>query len=174
MATIHDLTEQQQNALNMLEFAGDDEELRAVYENILAQTKGDIKHKLAWLSSILIEKKAHADVCKSRADDMNARAKTAKNGYENLKDFITQSMLNAGIDKIEGDLCTLSKRKGSESVFIPADFDARTLPTEFVKYTPEQFTPIKTEIKRAIKDGRFNVFETGIEVVRGADTVTVK
>jgi len=135
------------------------------------QAQGDIKHKLTWLSDILIEQKAHAEIIDLRAKELAARAKTAKNKYENTKEFIKQSMFNAVINKIEGELCTISRRKGVESVFIDADVDIKGLPPEFVTVVPEKYTPIKTALKKALKDG---VEIKGVELLRGEDSVTVK
>jgi hypothetical protein len=76
---------------------------------------------------------------------------------DNLEGYISHTMINNGIDKIETDIATISFRK-SEAVDI---LDESMIPEEY-KIIKTTKSVDKTEIKKAIKSG---LYVTGAELV---------
>jgi hypothetical protein len=80
------------------------------------------------------------------------RLATRRAGFEKIsacmRNSIYQQMLDSGINRIEGKLCSFSIRKNPPRVEI---VDEEAIPPEFIDYTP---TVNKAVIKSALEDGK--------------------
>jgi hypothetical protein len=120
---------------------------------------------------VLAEVKLNANARKEARDTAQKRYQTAVNADTRLREFIKETMIEFDIPKIEGEYATLGIQKGRETVFVPDNFDASTLPQELFKYTPESFEPRRIDITRMLKDGQE---VCGLELIRGDKILAVR
>lgn len=95
---------------------------------------------------------AHLEAIDGEIKRLQALKKQRQNAADKLKEYLLSNMQEAGIDRIEGPLITISIRNNPESVDV---FDAAQIPQEFMRQpeTPPP-APDKTAIKAAIKEGK--------------------
>lgn len=120
MPTIFDLTLEQQQLLDALLWDEEDQESK----DRLNKVRGHIEYKLSYLTDILAEARAEVATRKMALDEakkrLEKRYKSAVSAEERVKKFLLESMVNAGIDKIEGRF-----------------INVRAMPHDVPKYTDE-------------------------------------
>lgn len=104
---------------------------------------------------------ATAAAIKEAETKMAARRKALENRAEALKKYVFDNMKFAGISKIECPHFKLSIRDNPASVDV---FDQAQLPADYLREVPATYTPDKTLIGKALKDG-FDV--PGAKLVHG-------
>jgi hypothetical protein len=93
---------------------------------------------------------ATAAAIKEAETKMAARRKALENRAEALKKYVFDNMKFAGISKIECPHFKLSIRDNPASVDV---FDQAQLPADYLREVPATYTPDKTLIGKALKDG---------------------
>lgn len=161
MATIFDLTLEQQQLEDALLW---DEENEAKIDR-LNKVRGHIEFKLSYLTDILAELTAEEatreTALKEGTKRLEKRYKQAKNAKERVKKFLLESMVNAGIEKIEGRFINV-RSINHDKLILSDSFNIADLPRECYEVIPEVIKPINKEIMKAIKAG---------EVIEGAFVV---
>jgi len=108
MSTIYDLTQEQKELLDILYFEEDDE----LIQHRLMQVQGEIKRKLSWLTTVLSEARAENEADEARhkyiTEKSDKKRKRSANAVNRVKKYILESMIEAGIKRIDGDVISLS------------------------------------------------------------------
>ena len=165
---ILELKAKQQEIMDTLFFDDENKELLTAQLN---QIQGTAAQKLKYMSTILMEIKLNQSARHESLERAKKRYQTSVNAEANLREFIREMMIGFDIKKLEGDECTLSMQKGRESVFIPEDFDAKTLPEPLRTHYPESFKAKKNDINRLLKAGED---VCGLGLIRGDDVMIVR
>lgn len=132
MSSIFELTLEQQQLLDSLYWDSEDQESL----DRLNKVRGHIEYKLSYLTDILAEARAEVATRKTALDEakkrLEKRYKCAVSAEERVKKYLLESMVNAGIDKIEGRF-----------------INVRSIPHDAPKYTdefnPENLLPVTYE-----------------------------
>ena len=169
MSRINELTQDQEEILNLLFVLDDsDEEDQEQIEYLnkkLNMIRGSAESTILFLNSIWLELRAIAEKRKEAKQRAERRQKTAENAEKRLKNRIIEIMETFDIQKVVDD----STGEGIRTQMSPGtlvfgnDFDYSTLPQECRKEVPAQIVPIDAEIKKLLKNGF--AFD-GIELVK--------
>lgn len=87
--------------------------------------------------------------------------KAIENRIDNVKEYLKQCLITAGLDKIKIGTFTVSLQNNPPALVIHS---ADNIPAEFMTIIPEQYIPDKERVKKALKDGQ--VIE-GVEITQG-------
>ena len=156
MANLYELTNEFKEAEYLFNMAESDDELREA-ENYLIEAEGDLVEKIENISRLIKNFEAERDSFKKEADRLNSKAKSYDNKVKNLKRYLEDSLTHAGVDKVKGDMFTVSLQNNPLSLSVS---DLSNIPDEFIR-TPEP-TVNKRELLSYIKETG-EVFE-GVEV----------
>lgn len=104
------------------------------------------------IACLIKELEAEAAAIKAEAANLTERAKAKANHAENLKKYLSNSMMTLGKNKIETSRCKLSFRKG-ETVVVDETFLAWAAAEQDNLLTFKIPEPNKTAIKAFIKNG---------------------
>jgi hypothetical protein len=160
---IYELKQQQQELLDELYWVEEDqEEATIIYEKI-SKIDGDINRKLSYLSDVLAESIALAQLSTERRkiaqERLERKEKQAKRAEEKLREFILSVMVDFGIKSVKGDILNISRYE-RDTVIQTQDFNINGLPDCFIN---TMTVPNKTAINNALKN-REAVF--GFEIVK--------
>lgn len=133
----------------------EDEMLEA--ERYLIEAEADLSEKIENIARLIKNLEAERDTFKKESDRLAAKAKSFENKVTNLKSYLQDSLEVAGIDKVKGELFTVSLQNNAMSLDIES---IDHIPAEF-KRVPEPVVN-KRELLKHIKDTG-EVFE-GVEV----------
>lgn len=126
------------------EECSDDERLKIELQ--LENLELELSDFLTGACTFLGECQANEEIWKSEIERLKKKQQMAKAKAERTENFIKESMLRRGVDKIDTGLYTLGFRK-SEAVIVSNE---ALLPS---KYTRTKIEADKVAIKRAIKEG---------------------
>jgi hypothetical protein len=160
MSTIYDLKNQQQELLDSLYWIPEYGEEADVIKRHLLVIEGTIERKLSFLTSVLAESMALAQLAKERKrialERLERKEKQAKRAEEKLREFILSVMHDFDIKKVDGEILNISRYERDAIVQIQ-NFDIDNLPRFFVKVTK---TVDKTAVNNEFKaGGHVNGFE---------------
>ena len=141
---------------------GCDEEAEEL-EHSLATIKDSIIVKAESVAKYVLMLDADASIIKAEEDRLKARRQAIEHKSIWVKDYLHRELINAEMDKVPGELVTVSLRKAPVSVNI---IDEALIPAAYLKYVPASTTPDK----KAITD---NFKETG-EEIHGVQMITDK
>lgn len=148
MPTIYELKQEQAELLDAMFFEEDDHEIQARIDAIY----GTVEAKLRYLSTVLLEARALEEERKEAVKKAQGRAKIAEAAIDKLKEFITSTMQDFDIKKIEGEHCSIRLDAGRESISYADNFDQMALPDDCI----ELITTTKTltnKVKEHLKAG---------------------
>jgi len=135
MSTIYDLKQQQQELIDSLYWIAEDNEEADVIKRHLLVIEGTIERKLSFLSDVLAESIALAQLATERrkiaAERLERKEKQAKRAEEKLREFILSVMHDFNILKVEGEILNVSRYE-RDSVQKSPSFDIDTMPTQFL------------------------------------------
>ena len=160
MSTIYDLKQAQQELLDSLYWIAEDNEEADVIKRHLLVIEGTVERKLSFLSDVLAESIALAQLATERrkiaAERLERKEKQAIKAEEKLREFILSVMHDFDIKKVEGEILNISRYERDAVVQIQ-NFDIDNLPRFFVKVTK---TVDKTAVNNEFKaGGHVNGFE---------------
>jgi hypothetical protein len=155
-------------------------ELSEQYRNLIANTDTEdlteqsVKNKLQGITEqlnnkaenigkLVMEINAESEVIQKEIERLANRKRVAENKAEWLKSYVLTEMLSSGIEKIEGQVLTLSLRKSPPSVTV---LDQTLIPEQYFRIIPEN----KEVNKKAILEN----FKTTGEILNGTSIVTDK
>ena len=155
MSTIYDLKNQQQELLDSLYWIPEYGEEADVIKRHLLVIEGTIERKLSFLTSVLAESMALAQLAKERKrialERLERKEKQAKRAEEKLREFILSVMHDFDIKKVDGEILNISRYERDAIVQIQ-NFDIDSLEYRFFKVTK---SIDKTEINNFIKSGGY-------------------
>jgi len=141
MLSLYELTEAYYDLINMdLE----PEDLVTALNSI----EGDIKQKANNIGKVINSLASEQLVYENEIKRLQGKLKASKTKETNVKQYLSDSMKNLNLDKIQSELFKFSFRK-SESVVIEQQSE---IPEEFVNFK-EVATVDKKELKKWLKDG---------------------
>ena len=132
MANLYELTNEFKKAEYLFNMAESDDELREA-ENYLIEAEVDLVEKIENISRLIKNFEAERDSFKKEADRLNSKAKSYDNKVKNLKRYLEDSLTHAGVDKVKGDMFTVSLQNNPLSLSVS---DLSNIPDEFIR-TPE-------------------------------------
>jgi chromosome segregation ATPase len=150
METLRDISVQLNAYIN--EYMGVDttDERREEIESLLESIDMDFEEKLQSLATL---RQSYEDSAESKAKEI-ARLSEWKRKLESkadwIQNYISSAMKIAGKEKVETEFYKFSFRKADSVVIEPET----KVPQDYCKHIPESWTPDKTLLKKAIKDGQ--------------------
>ena len=156
MANLYELTDQFKQAEYYFNNAETDEEMLEA-EKYLIGAEIELSDKVENIAKFIKNLEAERDVFKKESDRLASKAKSFANKADSLKRYLQDSLEVAGVDKVKGELFTVSVQNN------PISLDLSTtehIPDEF-KRVPEPVVN-KRELLKHIKNTG-EVFE-GVEV----------
>ena len=111
--------------------------------------EGDYASKVENIAKLIRSLTATHDALDAEAKRLKGRAATVKRKVDWLRDYVADSMLALGHDKIEGDVLNVALAR-NRRVEIDSEDD---LPDEF-KTVAQAVTVLKAEIRKALLDDR--------------------
>jgi len=111
--------------------------------------EGDYASKVENIAKLIRSLGATHDALDAEAKRLKGRAATVKRKVDWLRDYVADSMLALGHDKIEGDVLNVALAR-NRRVEIDSEDD---LPAEF-KTVAQAVTVLKAEIRKALLDDR--------------------
>lgn len=152
MGTLYELKGLYQEIYNMfLDEEIDEETLTATLESL----EGEFEDVMEWQTKLLRNLYADAESYKSEKMRFAKKQSQAENAIDRIKTRMSEMMELAGQKKVKTSTANLTLRK-TKSVEIT---DLEKIPVAYIKTT---YTPMKTDIKKAIENG---------EVIEGAEIV---
>lgn len=124
-------------------------ELTPELDQRLSITKNALEYKANQYAHVIKTLDHEVDAIDKEIERLTAMKKARSSAKERLKAAVSDAMQIFGITEIKGELMKLYFKK-TESVVVD---DADKLPPEFVE-TKITYSPLKNEIKKAIKEGQ--------------------
>lgn len=158
MANLYELIGIYEEFSQMYNQAETDEEMLEA-EALLIESESNLVEKIENISRLIKNFESERDSFKKEADRLNSKAKAYDNKVKNLKRYLEDSLTHAGVDKVKGDMFTVSLQNNPLSLYVS---DMSNIPDEFIRM-PEP-TVNKRELLDYIKETG-EVFD-GVEVRR--------
>ena len=146
MANLYELVGKYEEFSRMYNQAETDEEMLEA-EALLIESESDLVEKIENISRLIKNFEADRDSFKKEANRLNSKAKSFDNKVKNLKRYLEDSLIHAGVDKVKGDMFTVSLQNNHLSLSVS---DLSKIPDEFIR-TPEP-TVNKRELLNYIKE----------------------
>ena len=138
----------------------EDEMLEA--ERYLIEAEADLSEKVENIARLIKNFEAERDTFKKESDRLASKAKSFNNKVTNLKRYLQDNLEVAGVDKVKGNLFTVSLRNNPISLDLSSD---EHIPTEFKRY-PDPVVNKRELLKHIKETGEF--FEgVGLKQTRG-------
>jgi predicted nuclease with TOPRIM domain len=123
----------------------------------LEKIEGEFIYKVEQVAKMVITLESNVSACEDEVNRLNAKKKTFDNKIEWIKTYLLQSLKDAQIDKVKGQMVNISIRENPKSVRI---LSVDEIPTEFKEKREE------TVVKKVAILAHFK--ETG-EIVNGIE-----
>jgi hypothetical protein len=153
VATIYDLSKEQQELKDILFWEPDDEQ--ALKRLNLVQ--GSIKQKLGFFGRLVMEEKAEIELRKEalkiNQERLSIELKRAEKALERTQSFILTILEMNEIDKITADGFMFSHYLSAGSVKYSDSFDVKRLDLELCEQIPASLKPKTAEIAKRLKTG---------------------
>jgi len=154
MSTIYDLKQAQQELLDSLYWIAEDNEEADVIKRHLLVIEGAVERKLSFLTGVLAEAMALAQLATERKrialERLVRKESQAQRAELKLREFILSVMHDFNILKVEGEILNVSRYEIDTVIQLP-DFDIDLLPHAYINLVRSLD---KTAINKAIKNGR--------------------
>lgn len=118
-------------------------------QEILNVIQHQIENKEIELYKVNRQYKSDIESIEKEIKFLQAKKQARENSYNSFKNYVKETMDKLGIEKLKFEFGSLYFST-SKNVDIDENIDINTLPDEFKKITVE---PIKTELKKALKQG---------------------
>lgn len=158
MANLYNLTDQFKQAEYYFNNAESEEEMLEA-EQYLIEAEVDLSEKAENIARLIKNFEAEQEAFKKESNRLAAKAKSFENKVANLKRYLKDNLEVAGVDKVKGNLFTVSLRNNPISLDLSSE---QHIPMEF-KRTPEPEVN-KRELLKYIKETG-ETFE-GVELKR--------
>ena len=153
MSTIYELKHEQELALEELQWCEDDEQIHAVLDRI----NGDVKRKVNFVSSLLIEAIGQTELAKQAKklaiERHDKQVKRKEKIEQKLEDYIVNAMFNFDIKKMECDLCNVTISMSPGKVVLGEGFDSSRIPADCIEVIPAQVKTLLTPLAKHLRSG---------------------
>ncbi len=143
-------------------------ELTPEIEEALATTESQIPAKVDAYKGYLDFLDGRVELLKAAIQEMQRKKKAVENAKERVKDYVKQTMLSFGLDKIKGEVYTASLRE-TKSLKVEAGtligFIAEKMKMDLPSWIDVEFKVNKTELSRFIKEN--GITPNGVSEERG-------
>ncbi|WP_373762809.1 siphovirus Gp157 family protein [Jeotgalibaca porci] len=156
MANLYELTAEFKEAEHLYNTSETEDEMLEA-ERYLIKAEVDLSEKAENIAKWIKNLEAERDSFKKESDRLAAKAKSFDNKVISLKRYLQENLELAGVDKVKGELFTVSLQNNAMSLDIST---TEHIPAEF-KRTPEPVVN-KRDLLKYIKDTG-EVFE-GVDV----------
>ena len=146
---LYQLHEGYLNLVEVLENAGEDENLRELVTNSLNEIEDNIKDKADNVVRFIRNLESEANAIKEEEKRLAEMRKKREKQVENLKQYLFDFTKVADGQKIKGSIFTVSIKKNPASVVID---DLEAIPEEY-KRVKTVVEANKTLLKKVLKDG---------------------
>lgn len=158
MANLYELTNEFKEAEYLFNMAESDDELREA-ERHLIEAEVDLAEKAENIARLIKNFESERESFKKESDRLAAKAKSFENKVTNLKRYLQDNLEVAGVDKVKGQLFTVSLQNNPISLDLSSE---QHIPMEF-KRTPEPVVNKRELLKHIQQTGE--IFD-GVEVKR--------
>ncbi len=152
MASINELSFDQQKLIDILFWEEDEETIELINQKLKA-IRGSAEQKVAYLIGVMLELRAISEAREDAYRRTKKRLETARNAEARIRNFITQTMLQFDIKKVDGDLAGVTVCLGKEKLVYSESFDVTELPDN-AYMTKVEYKPIAVEIMNLLKAGQ--------------------
>ena len=146
---LYQLHEGYLNLVEVLENAGEDDNLRELVTNSLNEVEDNIKDKADNVVRFIRNLESEAGAIKEEEKRLAEMRKKREKQVENLKQYLFDFTKVADGQKIKGSIFTVSIKKNPASVVVD---DLEVIPEEY-KRVKTVIEADKTLLKKALKDG---------------------
>lgn len=146
---LYQLHEGYLNLVEVLENAGEDENLRELVTNSLNEIEDNIKDKADNVVRFIRNLESEANAIKEEEKRLAEMRKKREKQVENLKQYLFDFTKVADGQKIKGSIFTVSIKKNPASVVVD---DLEAIPEEY-KRVKTVIEADKTLLKKVLKDG---------------------
>ena len=147
---LYQLHEGYLNLVEVLENAGEDENLRELVTNSLNEIEDNIKDKADNVVRFIRNLESEANAIKEEEKRLAEMRKKREKQVENLKQYLFDFTKVADGQKIKGSIFTVSIKKNPASVVVD---DLEAIPEEY-KRVKTVIEADKTLLKKVLKDGK--------------------
>lgn len=148
MTALYEISKQYQELAALAESG--DEDLAIAVRDTMEGIEGEFQEKGKALAMVTLNMDGDLEAIQSQIDRLSERKRFLVNRKESLKEYLRTNMEAAGITKISHPLFTITLGKGKPIVIIDEESQ---IPDEYMN-TKVTSTPAKTEIAKAIKEGK--------------------
>ena len=154
---LYELTAEYQSLVDAMEQSEDASTDEGLHED-LAGILDEIDRKAEYLARVVKTLEAEADAFKSAADELTKKSKARDNRANSIKRYLEESLRSAGIEKIKGELFTVSIQQNNPSVFVT---DEKSIPNDYwIQQEP------KLDRRQVLDDLKSGVNIPGAEIQR--------
>jgi hypothetical protein len=146
MPSLYELTWQYQKLFDLALQCEDDDQQPFI--DTMEGLEGEIEQKFEALCKVKVSVEAQWEGLKTEIARLQARAKTASNNIDRIKNYIFVQMQQFGTTKMKAGTFSLAIQNSPPSLSIP---DEAKVPKEFIRMEP---IIDRSAIKDAIKSGR--------------------
>ena len=146
---LYQLHEGYLNLVEVLENAGEDDNLRELVTNSLNEIEDSIKDKADNVVRFIRNLESEANAIKKKKKRLSEMRKKREKQVENLKQYLFDFTKVADGQKIKGSIFTVSIKKNPASVVVD---DLEAIPEEY-KRVKTVIEADKTLLKKVLKDG---------------------
>ncbi|UOF76713.1 gp157-like protein [Caudoviricetes sp.] len=164
MPTTYELKASQEQLLNQLLWAGDNEEEIDKTMRLLESIKGSVTRKVEFVSSLLMEASALEESRSEALKKAKKRHEQILGIQDRLKNYINRTMLDFNLEKVEAEYCTLVMQNNPPSVAGNCDLDR----------IPEQYVSVIPESKKLNKKALLQDYPVGSEPFSGLAIIQTK
>lgn len=126
---------------------------------LLDENTEALAQKAQNIRTVIARMQERSAACAAEIKRLQSLKKTADNAEKNLKGYILAAMQNAGLTKIDGDLCRISLRRSSAvavdeaAVLAPYAATFERIATELPDWVSVKYEVSKTALRAAIERG---------------------
>jgi archaellum component FlaC len=131
-----------------------DETLKDDIAPLLADIKGRFDDKAVSIAKLTLSINADIETIKLEITRLSKRSTALDNKASWLKEYLLKEMQTANIDKVEGDVLTVSLRKNPASVNV---INEKAIPKEYMVNIPESWQPDKKKILSLLKNDKYTL-----------------
>ena len=150
MANLYELVGAYEEFSRLYNEAESDEEILEA-EALLVDSESNLVEKIENISRLIKNFEAERKSFKREANRLAGKAKSYDNKVKNLKRYLEDSLNHAGVDKVKGELFTVSLQNNPLNLSVS---DMSDIPDEFIR-TPEPTVKKRELLNHIKKTGEF-------------------
>lgn len=153
---LYELSQNFRNLQQVLENAGEDENLKELVINSMKELECDLSTKVENIVRLIKNLQAEVEALKAEEKRLAKERKTRENKIENLQGYLFDTISGLEKREVKGGIFTVSIKKNPPKAIVE---DLNAIPKQFIVNTP---SVDKKMLKEALKNG---------EIIEGAKLV---